>query len=58
LLCKNTPADIGEKILALKNDPVKREQIATRGYDKIRTGYNHLAIGKKLVEMAEKLLHS
>lgn len=57
VLCKNTPSDIGEKILQLKNDPVKREQIASRGYEKISSGYNHLVIGKKLVEMAEKLLH-
>lgn len=58
MLCKNTPADIADKILQLKNDPAKREQIATHGYEKITTSYNHLAIGKKLLEMAEKLLHA
>lgn len=58
LLCENTPADIAGKILQLKNDPVKQERIATHCYEKITTSYNHLAIGKKFLEMAEKLLHS
>jgi glycosyltransferase involved in cell wall biosynthesis len=58
LLCKNTPADIAEKILLLKNDPAQREQIATRCYEKITTSYNHVAIGKKFLMMATKLLHT
>jgi len=58
LLCANTPAAIAEKILLLKNDPVKRNLLAAHCYEKITTSYNHLAIGKKFLEMAEKLLHT
>jgi glycosyltransferase involved in cell wall biosynthesis len=57
LLCENTPAAIAEKILLLKNDPALRDQIAAQCYEKISSSYNHVAIGKKFIEMAEKLLH-
>ncbi|SFD11402.1 Glycosyltransferase involved in cell wall bisynthesis [Chitinophaga sp. CF118] len=58
LLSENNAAAIAEKILLLKNDPALRTKIAANCYEKITTSYNHLAIGKKFLAMATKLLSS
>lgn len=57
LLCNNTPEDLAEKIILLKNNPALKERIAQAGYEKIIEAYNHKEIAGRFLEIATSLLN-
>lgn len=56
VLSDNSPEDLAEKILFLKNNPAKREAIAQSGFKLISKNYNETAIAEVFLEIAREYI--